>query len=298
MDIVDARAWYAEDLRVAAGLTNDAIVAAFARVPRETFIGPPPWRVGTRLTGTGACSAGEYRTFDGDPAVLYHDVVVTLDQAQDINNGLPGLWATMFQQIEPRAGERMLHLGCGAGYYTAILAELAGANGSVLGVEIEPGLAERARVALASWPNTSVTCRDGAIVEAESWDLIVVSAGATHPLQSWLEGLRVGGRLLFPMTVDGAEPGRGSGVMLLVTRRGDTTFAARFIAPVAFIHFKSGRDPQAAARLLQALRKGLAKLSDVHSLRRDPHEEGETCWLHADTFCLSCLDSPVVRGDS
>ena len=64
-----ARRWFAEDLRVAASLRSNEVVEAFARVPRERFIGPPPWRVGTRVMKMGT-SPFVYQTFDGGPRML------------------------------------------------------------------------------------------------------------------------------------------------------------------------------------------------------------------------------------
>jgi len=281
--VAQARHWFAEDLRVGAGITTDAIVTAFACVPRERFIGPPPWRVGTRFVT-------EYQTFEGDPSVLYHDVVVALDENREINNGAPGLWARLFQEAQPQAGERILHLGCGTGYYTAVLAELAGSNGYVHGVEVEPQLAERAKEALAPWPNVTVVCSEGMSISPESWDMIIVSAGTTHPFETWLAGLKPNGRLLFPLTADTLNPRSGTGALLMVSRRADSAFAARFLNEASFVHFAGGRDSEAAARLWRALRQRFHRIFDVHSLRQDQHDEDETCWLHADTFCISYRD--------
>lgn len=281
-----ARHWFAEDVRVAAGLTTPAIVGAFARVPREKFVGLAPWRLGKRLMRMGGRLL-EYQTFEGDPAVLYHDVIIALDEQREINNGQPSLWARLFEDAQARAGECVLHLGCGTGYYTAILAEIVGPKGAVRGVEIDRELARRAGDALAAWPNVAVTSGDGATLPPDSWDLIVVSAGATHPLPSWLAGLGPQGRLLFPLTADSPNPRSGNGAMLLVSRCGGAAFAARFLTHCSFVHFDGGRDPQSGVRLLQTLRQRFPKAGDVRSLRQDSHEEGESCWLHGDSFCLS-----------
>jgi protein-L-isoaspartate(D-aspartate) O-methyltransferase len=85
-DIEHARHWFAEDLRVAAGITTPSIMQAFARVAREKFVGPPPWRVGKRPMRMSGVML-DYQTFEGDPAVLYHDVVVALREEREINNG-------------------------------------------------------------------------------------------------------------------------------------------------------------------------------------------------------------------
>ena len=68
------------------------------------------------------------------------------------------------------------------------------------GVEIDATLAHKAQAALANWPQVRVIHADGAGTSFEPVDVIVASAGATHPSLSWLDALRLGGRLLFPMT--------------------------------------------------------------------------------------------------
>ena len=91
----------------------------------------------------------------------------------------------------------MLHIGAGTGYYTAILAELAG---SVDAYEIEASLAARAVANLAAWPNVTVHAESATGRPLPEADAIYVSAGATHPDPFWLDALREGGRLLFPLT--------------------------------------------------------------------------------------------------
>jgi len=84
-----------------------------------------------------------YLTTD-DPRDLYHNVVVALDVAHNINNGQPGALARWINALDLRAGDRAYHLGCGVGYYTAIIAEVVGAGGSVVGSEVHSELAARA----------------------------------------------------------------------------------------------------------------------------------------------------------
>ena len=52
------------------------------------------------------------------------DVLIALDEKRQINNGQPSLWAFLLDQLDVAAGEQALHLGCGTGYYTAVVAEL------------------------------------------------------------------------------------------------------------------------------------------------------------------------------
>ena len=269
------RRFYAEELRFAAGLRSPALVAAFATVPRERFVGAGPWRIQSPMG-----IADYWTTDDADPRRLYQDVLVALDETRGINNGQPSLWAFLIDQLDIAAGANVLHLGCGTGYYTAIMAELAGPTGKITAVEIDTGLAGRARTALIPWPQITVANADGASMSFEPVDVVVASAGATHPLLSWLDGLKPGGRLLFPMTAT-----EGAGIILLVTREAEDGFAAHFLGRVEFIDFEGARNPAASRRLAAALGRDCGRA--VQSLRRDQHTKDRACWLHGDGWCLS-----------
>jgi protein-L-isoaspartate(D-aspartate) O-methyltransferase len=221
-----------------------------------------------------------WTTDDDDPSHVYHDVLIALDESRGINNGQPSLWVYLFDHLDLMPGEQVLHLGCGTGYYTAIVAELVGLAGRVTAVEIDATLAQRARAALVNWPQVRVIEADGARNSFEPVDAILASAGATHPPLSWLEALRPEGRLLFPMTTLGDGPG----AMLLVNRRPEG-LAARFLCRAGFIDFQGARDPAISRRLAAALRRDHG--AAVKSLRRDTHAKDETCWLHGKGWCLS-----------
>ena len=274
--VEQARQSYAEELRFTARVKSSAVVDAFASVPREQFVGPGPWQIKSPM------DLAEYWTTDSDdPIQVYHDVLVALDESRGINNGQPSLWAYLFDHLDLVPGQHVLHLGCGTGYYTAIIAELVGSAGRVTAVEIDATLAAKARAALANWRQVSVIRADGARTSFEPADAIVASAGATHPPLSWLDALRPGGRLLFPMTTFRDGPG----AMLLVMRGTEDGFAARFLCSAGFIDFQGARDPVISRQLAAALRRDRG--AAVKSLRRDTHSEDETCWLHGDGWCLS-----------
>jgi protein-L-isoaspartate(D-aspartate) O-methyltransferase len=233
--------------------------------------------------------ADYWTTENADPRTVYHDVLVALDASRGINNGQPSLWAFLIDQLGIATGENVLHLGCGTGYYTAIMAELAGPTGKITAIEIDADLAEKARAAVMPWPQITISNADGANMSFELVDLIVASAGATHPLQSWLDALLPGGRLLFAMTTEGL------GGMLLITREAQDGFAARFLIQVGFIDFRGARNPDTGRRLAAAL--GRNQGVPVRSLRRDRHRKAGTCWLHDKGWCLSCC-LPAVTGSS
>ena len=91
-----------------------------------------------------------------------------------------------------------------------LLAQLTGVSGAVFAFELE---ADLATANLADLPNVTVYARSGVSAPLPACDVVYVSAGATEPMAVWLDALRPGGRLLFPLT-----PSKGSGGMLLVTR--------------------------------------------------------------------------------
>jgi hypothetical protein len=108
------RRWFAEELRHVAHVRSRAVVDAFATVPRERFVGPGPWRVRSPMR-----MAHYWTTDDADPRHVYHDVLIALDKTRGLNNGQPSLWAALFDDLDIASGERVLHLGCGIGYFTA-----------------------------------------------------------------------------------------------------------------------------------------------------------------------------------
>ncbi|HEY1261441.1 MAG TPA: methyltransferase domain-containing protein [Stellaceae bacterium] len=280
--INEARRWYAEELRFTAHVKSQPVIDAFAGVPRERFVGPGPWRIRSPAwrVENAAQAAGYWTTEDADPRHVYHDVLIALDEVRGINNGQPSLWARLFDWLAIAPGERVLHLGCGTGYYTAIAAELAGCAGRVTAIEIDPQLAAPAREALAPWPQASVVNADASTAALDPADVIIASAGATHPLPAWLDALAPRGRLLLPMTGAG-----GWGGMLLITRQPTSGYAARFLRPAGFIDFRGARDPEIARRLAAALLRDRGV--PVKSLRRAPEEPDDTCWLAGDGWWLS-----------
>jgi hypothetical protein len=117
-------------------------------LPREAFLRPPPW--------TASSPFGGYLPLAGaDPVILYQDLVVALDPARGVNNGSPSLHAKLLEALGPAPGERIVHVGAGAGYYSAILAELVGSAGQVTAVEFDAALAKRAEPSSPAAPTSA-----------------------------------------------------------------------------------------------------------------------------------------------
>jgi len=284
-DIGAHRRFFAELITGNAGVLRGdrRLVEAFASVPREKFLGPGPWKIFT--------AAGYIETPSADPAFLYQDVVVAIAAERKINNGQPVLHALNLAALGVKPGETVVHVGAGSGYYTAILANLVGEWGAVVAFELEADLAERATANLSHLPNVRVEARSAAEGSLPETDVIYVNAGATGPLDVWLDALRVGGRLLFPLTPsDGPGGMPGAGAMLLVTRAAGQRFAARFICPAAFVPCAGARDEETATRLTAAFRRG--NWRDVKSLRRGTSPD-DSAWVAGQDWWLSTQEELV-----
>lgn len=275
--IESARRSFAEELCRIHRISSPAICAAFATVPREQFLGPGPWIIQS--------SGNSWFSEDADPRRLYTDSLIVLDQAKHLNNGQPSLWAVYLNQLGVHPGAHILHIGCGTGYYTAILAELTNPMGKIVAIEIDEGLAARARDALGPWPQVTVICGDGSRGPFDPADIIIVSAGATHPIPAWLAAVKPGGKILFPLT-----PTRGPGAMAFLMRKTTDLFAARLSGSVFFVDFLGARDPAIQAELAKALQHDEG--ASVRSLRCDAHHSDESCWLHGDGWCFSRRPAP------
>jgi protein-L-isoaspartate(D-aspartate) O-methyltransferase len=218
------RAFYAKLICAAANLDDPRIERAFRSVRREPFAGPGPWWLNS--------GAHPYvQTPDDDPAFLYQDLLLALDHERGINIGLPSAHALWLGACNIKAGETVIQVGVGSGYYAAILAHLVGAEGRVYGYEIDEVLASRAGENLRGFPQAEVRAQSGIASDLPQVDLIYVCAGASQPSREWLGALRPGGRLLFPLA-----PKDVFGGMLLVTRPAEVSaWSAKFVSRAAFI---------------------------------------------------------------
>lgn len=281
MDRLDElRRAYAAEVQAIAGLEASPLVEALAKVPRERFLGPGPWKVMKPLEH----GLDYLDTPDADPAHVYHDVLVALDASRMLNNGQPSGVCRWLNALALKPGERALHVGCGTGYYSALMAELVGPSGHVLAVEVDEGLAAKAREDLAPWPQVTVLHGDGNDTRGER-DALFVNAGATHPLPAWLDALAPGGRLVLPLTVSvEGNDNVGWGLVLLATREA-RRHSARFISPVGIFHCVGARDADMERQLADMLQRDAHEA--IRSLRRDAHAPGPSCVVHGQGFCLS-----------
>jgi len=294
------RRFFAEEIEAVCRLKTAALVDALASVPRERFLPPGPWAVlgesdfgamAISMAAKGGAPVGirTQLTPDDHPRRVYHNIGVAIDPARHLFNGQPATLAIWLDALGLRPGARVLHIGCGLGYYTALMAHCAGAAGRVLAIDVDEALAAGARRNLSSFRNVDVVTGNGSAPIDAEFDAILVNAGVTHPLNAWLDALAVGGRMILPLTakLPAMATTIGKGVCLLITRLSADEYTAQVFAPVAIYSALDVRDPELNDRVGKALLSGPAQWASVKRLRRDAHDPESSCWLHLPSCCFS-----------
>lgn len=152
-----------------------------------------------------------------DPAHAYDDEVVVTKS--DVSGravsscSQPAMVAIQLEQLDVRPGDRVLEIGAGTGYNAALLAELAGADGSVVTVDLDDDIVERARDSLASagYSNVTVIHGDGELGWAADtpYDRIIATVGVGDVPPAWWNQLAGGGRVCVPLTFRGMQRSLG-----------------------------------------------------------------------------------------
>ena len=156
------------------GIYDPRVLAAMEKVPRHEFVSPGNW------------------------PEAYADRPVAIAEQQTTSQ--PYMIASMLQAAEIKPTDRVLEIGAGSGYQTAVLAELAR---EVFGIERYSTLTEEARQVLdrLGYKNVTLVTGDGTLglPEFAPYDVIIVSAAAPHVPPALVEQLATGGRLVIPV---------------------------------------------------------------------------------------------------
>jgi protein-L-isoaspartate(D-aspartate) O-methyltransferase len=165
---------------VARGVRDPCVVEAMIEVPRHLFV---PEEIRDRA---------------------YEDRALPIANGQTISQ--PYIVATMTELLAAEAGHRVLEIGTGSGYQTAILARLAAHIDSI---ERHPELAEAARRLLTELhvPNVSIHVGDGSegLPALAPFDRILVTAGSPKIPEALKTQLADGGRLVIPVGPEGHQ---------------------------------------------------------------------------------------------
>jgi len=188
---------------VARGVKDQAVLKAMRKVPRHEFLLNP------------------------NAALAYGDGPLPIGHGQTISQ--PYLVAFMTEALRLRGDEKVLEVGTGSGYQTAVLAEIAH---DVFTIEIVKPLADRAEATLKALGYKNVTVRAGdgyrGWPEAAPFDAILVAAAPWQLPQPLLDQLAVGGRMILPV-------GKKFDQSLMLIRRTDKGYERTTLLPVAFV---------------------------------------------------------------
>ena len=173
-DSTTARQLMVESQLRARGISDPRVLDAMLRVPRHEFV-PEPYR-----------------------SEAYEDHPLPIGESQTISQ--PYVVALMLESLQIASTDKVLEVGTGSGYVTALLAELAA---KVFSIERYPALADNARKVLATlgYSNIQVITGDGTLglPAAAPLDAILVSAAAPNLPHTLLTQLRDGGRMIVPV---------------------------------------------------------------------------------------------------
>jgi protein-L-isoaspartate(D-aspartate) O-methyltransferase len=193
----------------ARGVRDPAVLAAMRRIPRHEFV-PPAAR-----------------------AAAYEDRPLAIGEGQTISQ--PYVVAAMTELAALAPTSRVLEVGTGCGYQTAVLAALAA---EVFSIEIVPALAAQARARLVRL-GVPVALRvgDGRLgwPEAAPFDAIVVTAAPALVPEPLRAQLAIGGRLIVPV-----GPNGGRQELVRITRRAADRYDTEVAFPVAFVPMTGG----------------------------------------------------------
>ncbi len=192
-----------EEQVVARGIKNPRLLAAMRKVPRHLFV---------------------------DPGLLqraYIDSSLPIGQKQTLSQ--PYMAARMTEALGLSGEERVLEIGTGSGYQTALLAEL---SFNVFSVERIRALATKARGLLdrLQYHNVAIQVGDGSIgwPEHSPFDAIIATAAAPELPRPLLEQLAHGGRLVIPV-------GYGQAQVLFRVTRHDAEFKEEQLGDCRFV---------------------------------------------------------------
>lgn len=157
------------------GFTDKRLIDAFAKVRRHLFVRKELW------------------------PKAYKDLTLDIGEGQIMNR--PYIVAMTTSVVNPTKEKRVLEIGTGSGYHTAILAELVD---HVYTIEITESLSKDAQKRLAAMGYKNITFRVGdgykGWIEYAPYDAIIVTCSEDHIPQPLIDQLAVGGRMIIPVS--------------------------------------------------------------------------------------------------
>ncbi len=210
-DYAEIRWRMVEDQIIARGIRDSAVINAMLRIPRHEFV-PPESRESA-----------------------YGDSPVPIGRGQTISQ--PYIVALMSEVLKPAPGRKVLEVGTGSGYQTAILAET---GAEVYTIEIIPELAERTRRLLEKLGYMDIHVRVGdgyaGWEENAPYDGVIVTAAPGDVPEALVSQLKEGGRMVIPLGGENQE--------LLLIEKSEKGVSYRKVTSVRFVPMTGEPGPE------------------------------------------------------
>ncbi len=273
----ELRARLVGELRARGALHDARVAEAFARVPRHLFVPDVP------------------------PEDVYADrsIAIKLEDGIAISSSSqPAIMAEMLEMLALRGGENVLEIGAGSGFNAALLAELVGPSGAVTTMDLDEDLVAAARRHLdeAGYAQVRALHADGARGDPDRapFDAVIATVGVETIPPAWIAQLRLGGRLVAPLTICSQQK-------VIGFERVARGLESRAIVDAAFMMLRgpsAGPGSRAidANALARAMRGRSHDTAPVRRVSADELWNGFAFWLaqREASFCRLTVQGPVA----
>lgn len=192
------------------GVTNEAVLGALLKIPRHLFV---PENI---------------KDF------AYQDNALPIEKNQTISQ--PYIVGLMTELARLKPDSKVLEIGTGSGYQTAVLAEIAK---HVFSIEILPELSESARIRLETlkYSNICFKCANGYLgwSDESPFDSIIVTAASKTVPEELIKQLKTDGLMVIPL-------GDTCQYLYVLTKQQDGSFSRKEIIPVRFVPMTNNPD--------------------------------------------------------
>ncbi len=164
-------------------LKSPSIIDAFRKIKRADFV------------------PEELKKERGEDFIGEYNAPLSIGYGQTISQ--PLTVAFMLELLQPKPGDKILDIGSGSGWQTAMLCQIVGSKGFVYAIELVPELKNfgQANVQKYNFKNVEFICGDASkgLPEQAPFDKIIAAASAGEIPRAWKEQLKIGGRLVTPV---------------------------------------------------------------------------------------------------